>query len=58
MALVRGGAVSRSAGIVSAIQKQVKLINLKAVKRITITFDPLHENAVETRYVIQTLKFS
>lgn len=51
MALVRGGTVSRSAGLPSAIQKQVKLINLKAVKRITVTFDPLNENAVETRYV-------
>uniref|UniRef100_A0A336MSH9 Large ribosomal subunit protein mL53 n=1 Tax=Culicoides sonorensis TaxID=179676 RepID=A0A336MSH9_CULSO len=49
MALVRGGAISRSAGLQSAITKQVKLLNLKAVKRITITFDPLHENAVETR---------
>ncbi|XP_063702339.1 uncharacterized protein LOC134832282 [Culicoides brevitarsis] len=49
MSLIRGGTLSRSAGLPAAIEKQVKMLNLKAVKRITVTFDPLNESAVETR---------
>lgn len=52
MSISYSGTVTRSAGIVSAIAKQTRLMNLKAAKRITVTFDPLHENAKEIRYVI------
>lgn len=43
------GSVSRSGGLMSAIAKNVRLLNLKAVKRITISFDPFGENVKETR---------
>lgn len=49
MSIKVGGAFRRSGGIVSAIGKQLKLVNLKAVQRITVSFDPFHESAVPTR---------
>lgn len=52
MSISNSGTVTRSAGLVAAIAKQTRLMNLKAAKRITVTFDPLHENAKEMRYVI------
>lgn len=51
MSIPASGALRRSGGVVSAIGKQVKLINLKAVNRITVTFDPFSENVKSTRYV-------
>jgi len=35
--------------IVSAIGKQLKSVNLKGVKRITVQFDPFAENVKSTR---------
>ncbi|CAD7088326.1 unnamed protein product [Hermetia illucens] len=49
MSIPASGALRRSGGVVSAIGKQVKLINLKAVNRITVTFDPFSENVKSTR---------
>lgn len=49
MSIYYSGALKRSGGIVSAISKQVKLINLKGVKRIQITFDPFAENVKSAR---------
>lgn len=49
MSIPYSGTLRRSRGIVSAIGKQVKLVNLKGVKRITITFDPFGEHAKATR---------
>nr|AAL28461.1 GM05817p [Drosophila melanogaster] len=43
------GALRRSGGIVSAIGKQLKSVNLKGVKRITVQFDPFAENVKSTR---------
>ncbi|KAI8122476.1 hypothetical protein CVS40_6616 [Lucilia cuprina] len=42
------GALKRSQGIVSAIGKEMKRVNLKGVKRVTITFDPFAENVKAT----------
>ncbi|XP_065087647.1 uncharacterized protein mRpL53 [Ochlerotatus camptorhynchus] len=55
MSIKVGGTFSRSGGIVSAIGKQLKLINLKAVQRITVTFDPFQENACPTREFLHHL---
>lgn len=49
MSLPRTGSLSRSAGLISAVAKNLRLLNLKAVKRITVSFDPLGENVKETR---------
>lgn len=55
MSIKVGGTFSRSGGIVSAIGKQLKLINLKAVQRVTVTFDPFQENANPTREFLHHL---
>lgn len=49
MSVPFSGALRRSGGIVSAIGKQVKSVNLKGVKRITVQFDPFAENVKSTR---------
>lgn len=49
MSIRFSGTLSRSAGLVSAIGKHVKLINLKGVKRVNVTFDPFFENVRPTR---------
>lgn len=43
------GTLRRSAGLLSAVGKHVKQINLKGVKRVTVSFDPFFENARATR---------
>lgn len=43
------GSLTRSGGLISAIAKNVRLLNLKAAKRITISFDPFGENVKHTR---------
>ncbi len=45
------GSLTRSKGVFSSILKNLEQINLKAVKRVTITFDPFKENVKNTRYV-------
>ncbi|XP_022905742.1 large ribosomal subunit protein mL53 [Onthophagus taurus] len=49
MSIYFSGTFKRSGGIVSAIAKQLKLVNLKPVKRIQIQFDPFHEKAATAR---------
>lgn len=49
MSIYYSGTYKRSAGIISAIAKQMKSINLKPVKKIQVSFDPFHENAVTAR---------
>lgn len=49
MSVPFSGALRRSGGIVSAIGKQLKSVNLKGVKRITMQFDPFAENVKSTR---------
>ena len=49
MSVKFSGTLNRSAGVYSAIGKQLKALNLKAVKRITVSFDPFTENVRPTR---------
>lgn len=49
MSIYYSGALKRSQGIVSAIAKQLKRVNLKGVNRITVTFDPFAEDVKSTR---------
>ena len=49
MSIYYSGALRRSNGIVAAIAKQLKSVNLKAVKRVTVSFNPFNENAKSTR---------
>lgn len=49
MSVPFSGSFTRSAGIVSARAKAIKAMNLKACKRITVTFDPFHEKSASTR---------
>lgn len=51
MSISYSGTFTRSGGIVAAIGKQMKLVNLKPLKSINIKFDPFHENAQQTRLV-------
>ncbi|XP_069704179.1 large ribosomal subunit protein mL53 [Periplaneta americana] len=49
MSVPFSGTLKRSAGIGSAIAKQLKLLNLKPVKKVVIKFDPFAENVTATR---------
>ncbi|XP_044736140.1 39S ribosomal protein L53, mitochondrial [Chrysoperla carnea] len=49
MAIPYSGTFTRSGGLVSALGKQIKLINLKPVKKVDISFDPFHANATAVR---------
>ncbi|XP_057655838.1 39S ribosomal protein L53, mitochondrial [Diorhabda carinulata] len=49
MSIYFSGGFKKSAGVISAISKQLKLINLKPVKKIQVQFDPFHENAATAR---------
>ncbi|XP_034110572.1 39S ribosomal protein L53, mitochondrial [Drosophila albomicans] len=61
MSVPFSGTLRRSGGIVSAIGKQLKSVNLKGVKRITVQFDPFAENVKSTReflFLLSTPKVS
>ncbi|NP_001177976.1 39S ribosomal protein L53, mitochondrial [Nasonia vitripennis] len=49
MSISFSGCRSRSGGLISAIAKQIKLINLKPLVKITVRFDPFYEKVSETR---------
>ncbi|PZC75166.1 large ribosomal subunit protein mL53 [Helicoverpa armigera] len=49
MSIPYSGTLRRSGGVVSAIGKQLRLVNLKAAKRITVKFDPFGDNVTHTR---------
>ncbi|XP_030386991.1 39S ribosomal protein L53, mitochondrial [Scaptodrosophila lebanonensis] len=49
MSIPFSGTLRRSGGVVSAIGKQLKSVNLKGVKRVTVQFDPFAENVKSTR---------
>uniref|UniRef100_A0A8D8RYP2 Large ribosomal subunit protein mL53 n=1 Tax=Cacopsylla melanoneura TaxID=428564 RepID=A0A8D8RYP2_9HEMI len=49
MALVFSGSKTKSSGIIQAIIKQRKMLNLKPVKRIVFKFDPFDENCINVR---------
>ncbi|XP_050327522.1 39S ribosomal protein L53, mitochondrial [Bactrocera neohumeralis] len=55
MSIPFSGALKRSNGIIAAISKQLKSVNLKGVKRITVTFDPFSENVRSTRDFLSLL---
>ncbi|XP_014085220.3 large ribosomal subunit protein mL53 [Bactrocera oleae] len=55
MSIPFSGALKRSNGIIAAISKQLKSVNLKGVKRITVTFDPHAENVRSTRDFLSLL---
>ncbi|XP_055857322.1 uncharacterized protein LOC129920134 [Episyrphus balteatus] len=52
MSIHYSGALRRSNGVVAAIAKQLKSVNLKAVNRITVSFNPFNENAKSTRELL------
>lgn len=49
MSIPATGSLSRSGGLISAVAKNIRLLNLKGVKRVSLTFDPFHEHASATR---------
>lgn len=51
MSIYYSGSLSRSAGVISAISKQINLMNLKPVKTIEVKFDPFDPKAITARYV-------
>lgn len=51
MSITFSGTRTRSAGLMSAVVKQLRNVNLKPVKRIDVRFDPFHENVKQTRLV-------
>ncbi|XP_020279328.1 39S ribosomal protein L53, mitochondrial [Pseudomyrmex gracilis] len=57
MALPFSGILIRSPTLVDLASTQVKLINLKPVKRIIVRFDPFHENVTETRRFLTILTY-
>ncbi|CAG9135202.1 hypothetical protein JYU34_003304 [Plutella xylostella] len=61
MSVPFSGALRRSGGVVSAIGKQLRSVNLKAAKRITVKFDPFGDNVKHTRdflHLISSKKIS
>ncbi|XP_017490528.1 PREDICTED: 39S ribosomal protein L53, mitochondrial-like [Rhagoletis zephyria] len=55
MSIHFSGALKRSNGLIAAISKQLKSVNLKGVKRITVTFDPFAENVRPARDFLSLL---
>lgn len=49
MSIYYSGTFKRSAGVISAITKQLRLVNLKPVKKIQVQFDPFHPQASTVR---------
>jgi hypothetical protein len=49
MSIKFSGRFSRSGGIVAALAKQIRLMNFRAAKKITVAFDPFDENVKPTR---------
>ncbi|KAF5303578.1 hypothetical protein FQR65_LT08179 [Abscondita terminalis] len=49
MSIYYSGTFKRSGGLISAITKQLKLVNLKPVKKIQVQFDPFHPKAQTAR---------
>jgi len=57
MSIPASGTLKRSAGIISSIAKHVRMMNLRAVKRVNIKFDPFHEKSASIRLVKIAWKF-
>lgn len=58
MSIPVSGTFRRSGGVVSAIGKQLRGVNLKAAKRITVKFDPFGDNVTHTRYVVYCVSYN
>ncbi|XP_029039654.2 39S ribosomal protein L53, mitochondrial isoform X1 [Osmia bicornis bicornis] len=56
MSIPFNGTRTRSAGLISAIIKQLKSVNLKPVKSINIQFDPFHKKASEVSVIFSHCK--
>lgn len=51
MSIKFSGTFSQPGGAVAAIAKQIKALNFRAVKKVTVKFDPFSEKAIPTRQV-------
>lgn len=50
MSLTVTGTFTRSGGIYAAVFKHTKQLNLKAIQRVVVSFDPFGKNVQNTRY--------
>ncbi|XP_021931324.1 39S ribosomal protein L53, mitochondrial [Zootermopsis nevadensis] len=55
MSVPFSGTLKRSAGISSAIAKQLRFVNLKPLKKVIVKFDPFDKNVTETREFLFSL---
>ncbi|XP_015523557.2 39S ribosomal protein L53, mitochondrial [Neodiprion lecontei] len=55
MSIPLSGTVKRSAGVYSALSKQLRGVNLKPVKKISISFDPFGNKTGPTRSLMYYL---
>lgn len=51
MSVPFNGTRTRSSGLISALHKQIKLMNLEPISNIVVRFDPLHKQVKEIRLV-------
>lgn len=49
MSIPFSGSKNLGIGVVSAISKHLKSVNLRGVQRITVKFDPFHNQVASTR---------
>ncbi|KAF4523695.1 hypothetical protein B566_EDAN006067 [Ephemera danica] len=49
MSIPYSGTLKRSAGVISAIAKQLRSVTLKPAKKVVIKFDPFHDKVAATR---------
>ena len=49
MSIKASGTFTRSGGIFAAVAKQIRMINFKGVKRVTVKFDPFDEDSHTVR---------
>lgn len=52
MSIPFSGRLTRSAGAISAIAKQIKIMSLQPVSKLTVRFDPFAENVKMTRNLL------
>ncbi|KAK0180264.1 hypothetical protein PV327_005926 [Microctonus hyperodae] len=55
MSIPFAGVIRVPRTIMSAVSRNVKMLNLKPVNKITVQFDPFYENVVETRNLLHYL---
>lgn len=57
MALPFAGRLFQNNSVWTQTINQIKLVNLKAAKRVTVQFDPFHRKAANTRLVSHIICF-